>query len=152
MSLIERDSDLDVLNALRGDAAAGQGRIALDAYVSVIKLDPDGRTMRLSLTQKVRLHTSAAGPLVGVDLLPPGYKGEPADVVDPTIKPPPPKIVAAKLKIAVEKDVTRLSFDWGMPVDYEATVKDGKIAVVFKQGGSIDVMPLSRRRATRGST
>ena len=29
MSLIERDSDLDVLNALRADAAAGQGRIAL---------------------------------------------------------------------------------------------------------------------------
>ncbi len=29
MSLIERDSDLDVLNALRSDAAAGQGRIAL---------------------------------------------------------------------------------------------------------------------------
>ena len=125
--------------------ASDQLKVPLDNYASIIRLDPDGRTLRISLTQKVRLHTSAAGPLVGVDLLPASYRGEPADVVDPTAPPPPDKgPVAVKLKIAVDKDKTQLSFDWGEPVKYEATVKDGKINVVFARGGSIDVTRLQK--------
>ncbi|BCW88168.1 hypothetical protein sos41_13060 [Alphaproteobacteria bacterium SO-S41] len=125
--------------------ASDQLKVPLDNYASIIRLDPDGRTLRLSLTQKVRLHTSAAGPLVGIDLLPTSYRGEPADVVDPTAPPPPdPGPIAVKLKIGVDTDKTQLSFDWGKSVKYEATVKDGKINVVFAHGGSIDVTRLQK--------
>jgi hypothetical protein len=122
-----------------------QLKLPLDGYVSIIKLDPDLRTMRLSLARKVRLHTSAGGPLVGIDLLPSSFAGEPEDVVDPTAPPPPdPGPIAVKLKIAVDKDRTQLTFDWGMAVDYEAKIEPGKVAVVFAHGGSIDVSRLQK--------
>lgn len=121
-----------------------QVKLPLDSYVSVIKLDPDGRTLKMSLTRKARLHTSADGPLVGVDLLPTSFVGEPDDVVDPSVKPAPKGPVEAKLKIAVEQDRTRLIFEWGEAIDYEATVSEGKVNAVFARGGSIDVSRLQK--------
>ena len=131
-----------------------QVKLPLDAYVSVIKLDADGRTLKMSLNGKVRLHASAGGPLVAIDLVPASVKDDPPDIVDPTVRPPPKGPIEAKLKIAVEQDRTRLIFEWGEEVDYEAKVADGKISAVFKRGGSIDVSRLQKNPPAfvRGAT
>ncbi|MCC6919514.1 MAG: hypothetical protein IT548_09940 [Alphaproteobacteria bacterium] len=119
--------------------------LPLSAYVSVIKQDANQRTLRLSLKQKVRLHTSAGGPLVAIDLLPAAFAGEPDGVVDPTAKPPPPPqgVVPVKLSIGVEEDRTRIAFDWGEVVKYEAKIEPGKIKVAFARQGKIDVSRLN---------
>ncbi len=124
---------------------ADQATLPLDTYVAVIRQDPDQRTLRLQLKQKARLHTSAAGPFIGIDLLPENYSGTPDKVVDPTWKPPPPPQEAAqiKLRIGVHQDKTRLAFDWPSRVEYTAVVADGKISVTFEREAKIDVRRLN---------
>ena len=43
---------------------------SVPAYVGAIRRDPDGRAIRMALTQKVRVNTMTAGERVFVDLLP----------------------------------------------------------------------------------
>jgi len=120
-------------------------RVPLSDYVSVIRQDANQRTLRMSLKQKVRLHTSVGGPLIAIDLLPASFAGDPDNVVDPTAKPPAPPqgVVPVKLAIGVEEDRTRLAFDWGEVVKYEAKVEPGKIRVTFARQGKIDVSRLN---------
>jgi tetratricopeptide (TPR) repeat protein len=121
-----------------------QSSLQTSGYVSLIRQDADGRTLRLSLSRKVRLHTSAAGPFVAIDLVPPSFAGDPDDVVDPTVKPKRPGgVVDVSLAIGVHSDKTRLAFDWGENVAYKAEVADGKISVAFEREGKIDVRRLN---------
>ena len=124
--------------------APGVLNVPLDDYVSVIKQDQSMRALRMSLTGKFRVHTSSAGPLVAIDLLPVAMAGDPADVVDPSAKPtgplPPAKV---KLKIAVKEDRTQLAFDWGEPVDYTASAAEGAVKLRFAREGKIDVSRLN---------
>ncbi len=124
--------------------APGVLNVPLDDYVSVIKQDPSGRTLRLSLTGKFRVHKSIGGPLVAIDLLPAAMAGDPDDVQDPNAKPVGPLPPAAvRLSIAVREDRTRLAFDWGEQVDYTASVADGAVKVSFAREGKIDLARLN---------
>lgn len=124
--------------------APGVLNVPLDDYVSVIKQDPSMKTLRLSLAGKFRVHKSIGGPLVAVDLLPLAMAGDPEDIKDPTAKPTGPRPPAdVKLKIAVREDRTRLTFDWGEAVDYQASVADGTVKVTFAREGKIDVRRLN---------
>ena len=121
-----------------------QSSLQTSGYVSLIKQDPDGKTLRLSLSRKVRLHTSAAGPFVAIDLVPPGFSGDPEDVIDPTVKPKRPDgVVDVSLAIGVHSDKTRLAFNWGENVAYKVDVVDGKISVAFEREGKIDIRRLN---------
>lgn len=121
-----------------------QGNLPLDNYVSVVRQDANGKTLRMQLKQKLRLHQSAAGPLIALDLLPPSFKSDPDDIADPTVKPVAKGPVDVKLTIAVKEDRTRLSFEWGEKVEYEAKVEDGTISAVFHRGGAVDVARLNK--------
>jgi tetratricopeptide (TPR) repeat protein len=124
---------------------ADRTSLPLDKYVSIIKQDPDQRTLRLSLKQKLRLSTSAGGPVVAIDLLPASYAGTPEPIADPTAKPPakPKGEVQVKLAVGVERDRTRLAFDWFENVGYEAAITPGKISVTFARQAKIDVKRLN---------
>ncbi|MFT3811622.1 MAG: hypothetical protein QM698_17045 [Micropepsaceae bacterium] len=125
--------------------APGVMNVPLDDYVSVIKQDASMRTLRLSLNGKFRVHTSAAGPLYAIDLLPVAMAGDPPDVVDPNAAPVGPRPPAdVRLKIAVRQDRTRLSFDWGEDVNYKVGVSDGLVKVSFAREGKIDVSRLNK--------
>jgi tetratricopeptide (TPR) repeat protein len=124
--------------------APGVLNVPLDGYVSVIKQDQSGRTLRMSLSGKYRVHTSHAGSRVAIDLLPLTMAGDPDDIVDPAAKPPGPLLpVKVKMKIAVQEDRTRLVFEWGENVDYTASVADGTVKVKFAREGKIDVSRLN---------
>lgn len=124
--------------------APGVLNVPLDGYVSVIKQDQSGRTLRMSLSGKFRVHTSRAGTRIAVDLLPMTMAGDPDDIVDPAARPAGPVLpVNVKLKIAVKEDRTRLAFEWGENVDYTATVADGTVKVKFAREGKIDVSRLN---------
>lgn len=118
--------------------------LPLDGYVARVKQDGDLRTLRVSLAAKVRLHTSSHGRFVAIDLVPTSFKGDPDDVVDPAVKPVLPKGVAdVKMTIGVHEDKTRLVFDWGEKVSYEAKVEDGKIRASFAREGKVEVARLN---------
>ncbi len=114
-------------------------KLPLNDYVSTIKLDDDRRTLRMPLKRRVRLHHSAGGPLIGIDLVPDSFTGDPPDVIDPSPPPPPNVPINAKLKVKVAEDRTTLIIEWGKPVTYTASVEDGQLKVVFDQGGSLNV-------------
>ncbi|MDJ1158445.1 hypothetical protein QNA08_09385 [Chelatococcus sp. SYSU_G07232] len=49
----------------------------LPSYVSIVRVDPDGRGMRLALVRPMRANLMEAGEQVYLDLLPEGWKGLP---------------------------------------------------------------------------
>src|ERR1700746_3967955 len=56
---------------------------AVPDYVSMVRRDPDGTAIRLSIARKVTLNTMTAGELVFVDFMPDTWAGPPP--------PPPPR-------------------------------------------------------------
>ena len=118
----------------------GVMNLPLDGYVSVIRQDPSGRTLRLSLAGKFRVQKSIGGRLVAVDLVPMEMAGFPDVIQDPAAKPAGPRPpVDVRMRIAVREDRTRLTFEWGERVDYKAEVKDGTVKLAFAREGKIDV-------------
>lgn len=60
-------------------------------FVAMVRHDADGKTLRLALSQPLRLATSRSPTQVAIDLLPPAYKGEPPSITPPPPPPPEPE-------------------------------------------------------------
>ena len=136
-------------------------------YVALVRQGEDRRSLRLALTTDFTLDTKTAENSLYVDLLPPGWTGNP---------PPLPKAVqeridaaaeakrkaedaelAAKAQGIVEPDapqpdlsvrvaeragMTRLVFDWNQPVLYSLVQRQGLATVTFDRTAAADLSAL----------
>ncbi len=107
----------------------------LGAYASSVREDPDGQTIRIALSQRVRLHTSSSGTAIAVDLVPETYSGLPPDL------PPPPKpdeavdvakLPALPIRAGAYSTYTRLVFDWPRNVPYTVFRGTGHVGLRFE--------------------
>ncbi len=120
----------------------------LSAYANGARVDPDGRTYRFALAQPVRIHSSAVGDQVAIDLVPGSFTGNPPDL--PPLPPPPPKTVdiASLPQIAVRagsyQNFTRLVFDWPNSVKYAVFPGAGKLGIRFEALARVDVSSIAR--------
>jgi len=112
--------------------AVAQG---LGAYASSVREDTDQKTIRIALSQSVRLHTSTSGTALAVDLVPETYSGLPPD-----LPPPPPKEEAAvdvsklavlPIRAGAYSNYSRLEFDWPRSVPYTVFRGAGHVTVRF---------------------
>jgi hypothetical protein len=108
----------------------------LSAYISSVRADPDGETFRLALAQSARLHTSASGNQIAIDLTPQTFAGTPPD-----LPPPPPRQAAAvdvaklsvlSIRAGAYSNFTRLVFDWPKNVPYAVFPGAGNITIRFE--------------------
>lgn len=134
-------------------------------YVALVRTDPGKRTMRLAMKADFRINTHEAGNEVYIDLLPPNWRSAPpplpADVMarleaersavkqavaekegeaELNIAEPAPGVT---LRVGEHETFTRLVFDWGQPVLYNVSSRDGRVTVVFDRDAKL---PLARLR------
>jgi tetratricopeptide (TPR) repeat protein len=128
----------------------------LPAYVSIARVDPDGRGMRLALAQPYRANLIEAGERAFIDLLPENWKG--------VLPGPPPEVIAdmterlrqaesrareaARAAQAARKPLVlrsaslptldRLNFDVPPETKLTSDLKDGLLTLTFDQPLSVD--------------
>ena len=129
----------------------------LPSYVAMVRLDPDGKGLRLALSRPVRLNVMEAGERLFVDLLPAKYSGVtpglPQDVVDELAQrartaeaalkeekntPPKPEIKPVTFRIGTLPTLTRLVLTppKGVPVSFRQ--EDDRAIVDFTGPVSIE--------------
>ena len=108
----------------------------LSAYISSVRADADGETFRLALAQSARLHTSASGNQIAIDLAPQTFAGTPPD-----LPPPPPrqatavdvaKLSALPIRAGAYSNFTRLVFDWPKNVSYAVFPGASSVTIRFE--------------------
>ncbi|HVU20153.1 MAG TPA: hypothetical protein VHE09_05430 [Rhizomicrobium sp.] len=121
----------------------------LPAYIGGARADADGRTFHFALAQQIRVHTSASGDKIAVDLLPSNFTGN-----SPDLPPPPSKVVAPvdpntlaslKVRTGAYKNFTRVVFDWPKSVPYSVFAGVGKLTVRFGALAKPDFSALVRQ-------
>ncbi|NWH08230.1 MAG: hypothetical protein HXY22_06230 [Alphaproteobacteria bacterium] len=111
----------------------------LSDVVSQVRQDADGRTLRFALKRRnVTLFEQQVGPLVALDILPPGFKGQTAALPKPAPileTPPevtnPDKLEVVKVRSWPHADFSRIVFDFKREVDYTFALQDGKLSIIF---------------------
>ncbi len=121
---------------------------AMPRFISGGRADADGKTLRFTLNQPVKLHVSQIGTRAVVDIADQRFTGTMPDLA------PPPKPVAKPLDIAALPQIklrtgayekfTRLVFDWPKNVSYQVFPGAGKMTVKFNALARIDVSALVR--------
>jgi hypothetical protein len=121
----------------------------LSAYVSAARGDADGKSFHLALAQRVRVHSSAVGDRVAIDLAPASLAATPPDLPQP-----PPKVAApvdpaslatVKVRAGAYQNFTRLVFDWPKEVPYSVFPGAGKLTVKFNTLAKPDFTALLRQ-------
>ncbi|HWY65097.1 MAG TPA: hypothetical protein VNX61_07770 [Rhizomicrobium sp.] len=112
------------------------------------RIDADGKTLRFTLTQPVKLHVSQVGSRAVVDLADANFTGAMPDLVAPSKPVAKPVDVASlpeiKLRTGTYEKFTRLVFDWPKDVSYQVYPGAGKMTVRFDAPMRIDVSALAR--------
>jgi hypothetical protein len=121
---------------------------AMPRLISGGRVDPDGKTLRFTLSQPVKLHVSQIGARAVVDIADTNFAGVMPDLV------PPPKPVAKpvdmaslpeiKLRTGAYEKFTRLVFDWPKDVSYQVFPGAGKMTMRFNTLARADVSALAR--------
>jgi len=108
----------------------------LPAYIGSARVDADGKTYHFALAQQIRVHSSASGEKIAIDLLPSSFAGTPPDLPPPPARGPvavdPSKLEALKVRIGAYKNFTRIVFDWAKNVPYAVFPGAGKLTVRFE--------------------
>ena len=144
-------------------------RVALGPYVSLVREDADGRTLRFALRGPVRIDQSAIGSQLAVDLFPPRYSGDPPPFngltvsedgapvteVEPSIIPSeardrraivsfsrPEPLTIIPVRSGEQKTFTRIVFDWPFSVDYVVEPGIGSTVVRFSRAAQLDLSEL----------
>ncbi|MEM9205482.1 MAG: hypothetical protein AAGA88_04065 [Pseudomonadota bacterium] len=132
--------------------------VSVPDFISVGRIDPDGRAIRFALIQPINVNTTEAGPDLYVDLLPKSWSGAPpglpAQVIQDLARRAEEAEERARLRLLRERmrreavDVqtrvgrlptfTRLTFDWGDTVEAAVSREEDKIRIKFNRYGSID--------------
>ena len=111
--------------------------------------DADGKSFHLALAQRVRVHSSAVGDRVAIDLAPARLAATPPDLPQP-----PPKVAApvdpaslatVKVRAGAYQNFTRLVFDWPKEVPYSVFPGAGKLTVKFNTLARPDFTALLRQ-------
>jgi hypothetical protein len=122
---------------------------AMPRVISNGRADADGRTLRFTLSQSVKLHVSQVGAKAVVDLAPPDFAGDMPDLPPP---PPPPapkpvdvaELPGLKLRAGSYPNFTRLVFDWQKNVAYSVFPGAGKMTIRFDALARPDLSIIAR--------
>ena len=121
---------------------------AMPRVLSGGRTDADGKTLRFTLTQPVKLHVSQVGSRAVVDLADANFTGAMPDLVAPSKALAKPVDVASlpeiKLRTGTYEKFTRLVFDWPKPVPYTVFPGAGRMTVRFQSPARFDVSALAR--------
>lgn len=153
----ERPLEIDLDDLLR----------RMPRYLALVRMDGDDRTLRMAMKADFNIHARAAGHELYIDLLAPGWAGDPpplpADVVARLAKeererqaraaqfaelgPQALEIVEdlprVALRVGEQPSFTRLAFEWDRPVLYSTAFRDNRITITFDQ---IADLPLASLR------
>lgn len=120
----------------------------LAPYITAVREDTDGKTLRIAMAHPVRLHSSTSANKYAVDLVPAAYKGLPPDLPPPP--PPAPKAVDVaklpplKVRTGSYPKFTRVVFDWPRNVPYAVFPGAGHITIRFEAQARPDLSALVR--------
>jgi len=112
------------------------------------RTDADGKTLRFTLTQPVKLHVSQLGNRAVVDIADTNFTGAMPDLA-PLPKPVAKPVDVAslpeiKLRTGAYEKFTRLVFDWPKEVIYQVYPGAGKMTMRFNAPIRVDVSALSK--------
>eukprot|EP00435_Cladocopium_sp_Y103_P079012 s1_g2751.t1 len=135
-------------------------------YLALVRMDADDRTLRMAMKADFKIHTREAGHELYIDLLAPGWAGDP---------PPLPASVIARLaeeerarearatqlaelgpqaleivedlpevalRVGEQPSFTRLAFEWDRPVLYSTAFRDNRITITFDQVADLPLATL----------
>ncbi|HSS13833.1 MAG TPA: hypothetical protein VLL04_08065, partial [Rhizomicrobium sp.] len=112
------------------------------------RADADGKTLRFTLIQPVKLHVSQIGTRAVVDVADANFAGVMPDLVAPAKAVAKPVDIASlpeiKLRTGAYEKFTRLVFDWPKDVSYQVYPGAGKLTVRFATPARVDVSALAR--------
>ncbi|MBV9992731.1 MAG: hypothetical protein JOZ72_15735 [Alphaproteobacteria bacterium] len=122
---------------------------SLPAYIGSARADASGTALHFALAQRLRVHTSASGDRIAIDLAPASFAGTPPDLPPPpskVAKPIDPNALAAlKVRAGAYKNFTRLVFDWPKEVSYSVFPGAGKLTLKFAGLAKPDFSALVRQ-------
>ena len=121
---------------------------AMPRVLSGGRTDADGKTLRFTLTQPVKLHVSQLGNRAVIDIADTSFTGVMPDLV-PLPKPVAKPVDVAslpeiKLRTGAYEKFTRLVFDWPKDVTYQVYPGAGKMTMRFNTPIRVDVSALSK--------
>jgi hypothetical protein len=121
---------------------------AMPRILSGGRTDADGKTLRFTLSQPVKLHISQIGSRAVVDIADTNFTGTMPDLVAPPKPVAKPIDVATlpeiKLRTGAYEKFTRLVFDWPKDVSYQVYPGAGKMTLRFGTPMRMDVSALAR--------
>ncbi len=121
---------------------------ALPRLISSGRADEDGKTLRFTLSQPVKLHVSQLGARAVVDVAPMNFTGVMPDLVAPPKAAPKPLDMASlpeiRLRTGSYEKFTRLVFDWPQNVSYQVYPGAGKMSIRFAAQARADVSVIAR--------
>ncbi len=164
---IKQDNSIFVVRfseRLSSNSVTALPRILSD-YISIARLDPDGKGIRIAFKEDVRINTMEAGEQLFVDFLPKEWQGLPpslpADVVAELAKRAEEALRLARSleqadagsRIQPELDIrigdhptfSRIVFGWNIPFDSTFERKGEEVSLFFNHKTDID---LSKVRAS----
>ena len=116
----------------------------LAAYITELKVAPDGRTVIASLKGHHRIRSLKSESGIVIDLIPVSGASAPTSKTASTV--PHPKV---GVRLGEHAEFTRIVFDWTRSVDYKVERGEGLATVEFSAPGGIDIARLSSRRGPR---
>lgn len=121
---------------------------AMPRFITSGRADADGKTLRFTLTQPVKLHVSQIGGRAVIDLADMNFNGTMPDLVPPPKPEAKPLDVASlpliKLRTGSYEKFTRLVFDWPKDVSYQVFPGAGKMTIRFAAQVRADVSAIAR--------
>lgn len=140
------------------DVAVDEVGTKLAPYVTVVRRDPEGKSLRIALARQVRINTMEAGEKLFVDFLPAKWAGAPPplpqDVVEALAKRAEAAMRAAReaemarvgtritpkldFKVGRLPTLTRFSFGWNVPFDTRMTREGDRISLTFNRSAKVD--------------
>ena len=121
---------------------------ALPRVIASGRADEDGKTLRFTLAQPVKLHVSQIGARAVVDVAPMSFTGTMPDLVAPPKPAPKPLDMASlpeiKMRTGSYEKFTRLVFDWPRNVSYQVYPGAGKMSIRFAAQARMDVSVIAR--------
>jgi hypothetical protein len=122
---------------------------SLPAYIASARTDADGKTFHFALAQRLRMHSSAVGEKIAIDLAPASFAGTPPDLPPPPVKTAAPvdpaSLAALKVRAGAYQNFTRLVFDWTRQVPYSVFPGAGKLTIRFDALAKPDFSALLRQ-------